>query len=44
MMDFAVFPLAQEGGRVEAPITGVVYREHPVSLDPDEPASPPSLR
>jgi hypothetical protein len=37
-MDFAVFPLAPAGGRVEALLGGVVYREHPVSLDPDEPS------
>jgi len=43
-MDLAVFPLAPEGGRIEALLGGVVYREHPVSLDPDEPDSPPSLR
>lgn len=36
-MDFAVFPLASEGGRVESLLGGVVYRDHPVSLDPDEP-------
>ncbi len=37
-MDFAVFPLARAGGRIEALLGGVVYRDHPVSLDPDEPS------
>jgi len=35
--DLAVFPLAPEGGRVEALLGGVVYREHPASFEPDEP-------
>lgn len=36
-MDLAAFPLAAAGGRIEALIAGVVYRDHPVALDPDEP-------
>ncbi len=36
-MDLAVFPLAPAGGRIEALLGGVVYREHPVSHEPDEP-------
>lgn len=36
-MDLAVFPLAAASGRIEALLGGVVYRDHPVSLDPDEP-------
>lgn len=35
-MDFAAFPLAPENDRVDALPGGVVYRDHPVSLDPDE--------
>ncbi len=43
-MDFAVFPLAPEGGRVEALLGGVVYREHPASFEPDEPGGPAGAR
>ena len=41
-MDFAVFPLAAASGRIDAMVAGVVYREYPASLDPDEPGPPPT--